>query len=132
MRKHNPASIAPPAGTYSHAIEVPPGARWLHVSGQVGIAPDGNLGKDVAEQSRIVWDNILAILAEAGMGLEDVVKVTAYLTDEADLPAYAEARAGVLGDARPCSTLVIVPALVKPEWKVEVDIVAASATAAAD
>lgn len=126
MRKSNPDTIAPPVGAYSHAVEVPPNARWLHVSGQVGIAPDGVLGKDAAEQSRIVWDNILAILADAGMSVENLVKVTAYLTDPDDLAAYGAVRSGVLGDARPCSTLVYVPALVKPEWKVEVDVVAAA------
>ncbi len=38
---HNPAEIAPPVGAYSHAIEVPTGARTLHIAGQVGITPDG-------------------------------------------------------------------------------------------
>lgn len=128
MRKCNPESIAPPAGAYSHAIEIPPEARRLYVSGQVGIAPDGSLGRDAAEQTRIVWENICAILADAGMGVENLVKVTAYLTDKADLPAYGEARAAVLGKARPCSTLVFVAALVKSEWKVEVEVIAASTT----
>ena len=126
MRRSNPDTIAPPAGAYSHAVEVPPGARWLYVSGQVGIAPDGTLGRDAAEQSRIIWENIVAILADADMGLGDLVKVTAYLTDPADLPAYCAARSAVLGEARPCSTLVYAPALVKPDWKVEVDVVAAA------
>ncbi len=125
MRQYNPDSIAPPAGAYSHAIEVPAGARRLYVSGQVGVAPDGTLGADAGEQARIIWDNIASILAEAEMGMADLVKVTAYLTDPADLPAYAKGRGGILGDARPCSTLVYVPALVKPEWKVEVEVIAA-------
>ena len=44
MLKHlNPATIAKPAGRYSHLVEVPPGARWLYVAGQVGIKPDGTM-----------------------------------------------------------------------------------------
>ena len=37
LRPHNPAGIAPPTGLYSHGIEVPPNARWLYITGQVGI-----------------------------------------------------------------------------------------------
>ncbi len=125
MRLSNPPSIAPPVGMYSHSVEVPPNARWLYVSGQVGIAPDGKLGRDATEQSQIVWGNIQAILADAGMGITNLVKVTAFLTDPEDLPAYGAVRSAVLGDARPCSTLIYVPALVKPDWKVEVEVVAA-------
>ncbi|MFY9210749.1 MAG: RidA family protein [Aestuariivita sp.] len=127
MRLSNPPTIAPPVGAYSHGVEIPPNARWLHVSGQVGIAPDGTLGEDAAEQSQIIWDNIQAILADAGMGIENLVKVTAFLTDPDDLPAYGTVRSAALGQARPCSTLIYVPALVKPDWKVEVDVVAAAA-----
>lgn len=125
MKRLNPASIAAPVGLYSHAVELPPEARCLHVSGQVGIAPDGSIGEDAATQSEVIWQNIRAILHEAGMEIGDLVKMTAYLTDPADLPAYAAARSAALGDARPASTLLFVPALVKPEWKVEVEVIAA-------
>src|SRR6056297_3469458 len=98
MRLSNPPTIAPPVGAYSHGVEIPPNARWLHVSGQVGIAPDGTLGKDAAEQSQIVWDNIQAILGDSEMGVANLVKVTAFLTDPDDLAAYAAVRSAVLGD----------------------------------
>lgn len=127
MKHLNPGSIAAPVSTYSHAIEVPAGARTLHVSGQIGVDADGTLGADAKEQSRLVWDNILKILAEAQMDLSNVVKVNAYLTDTSDMAAYGAARNAVLGEHRPCSTLVFVSALAKPDWKVEVDIVAAAA-----
>ncbi|MCR9127820.1 MAG: RidA family protein [Rhodobacteraceae bacterium] len=125
MRRYDPETIAAPVGAYSHAVEYPATARVLHVSGQVGIAPDGTTGADTAAQSEIVWANIAAILADADMRLEDIVKVTAYLVDPADLPAYGAVRTRFLGDLRPTSTLVIVAALVKPEWRVEVEVVAA-------
>lgn len=127
MIAHNPDSIAAPTGAFSHGVETPPGARVLHVSGQVGIAPDGTLAADAGAQAQTAWDNIGAILAAAGMGLADIVKVTAYLTDPADVAAYAAVRGRVLGALRPASTLVVVAALVRPEWKVEVEVVAARA-----
>lgn len=127
MIAHNPDNIAAPTGAFSHGVEAAPGARVLHVSGQVGIAPDGTLAADAGAQAQTAWDNIRAILAAAGMDLADIVKVTAYLTDPADLPAYAAIRGQVLQDLRPASTLVIVSALVRPEWKVEVEVVAARA-----
>jgi len=125
MPAYNPDTIAAPVGAYSHAMDIPANARTLHVSGQVGIDPDGNLGGDAREQSRLVWDNIGKILGEAGMDLSNLVKVNSYLTDPADMAAYGEVRSAVLGDLRPCSTLVYVAALARPDWKVEVDIVAA-------
>lgn len=61
------------------------------------------------------------------MSFDDVVKLNSYLTDPADLAAFAAVRSARMGAARPASTLVFVPALVRPEWKVEVDLVAAQA-----
>ena len=91
-RIYNPATIAPPAGRYSLAIEVPPNARWLYISGQVGTAPDGTVPADIQGQAANCWGNIVAILAEAGMAVGDLVKVTVFLTRDQDIPAYREAR----------------------------------------
>jgi len=74
-----------------------------------------------------VWTNLVAILASAGMGIEDVVKVVTYVIDENDFWPMAQARAKFLGDARPASTGVIVKALAKPDWLVEVEVIAAKA-----
>ncbi|MCR9221104.1 MAG: RidA family protein [Alphaproteobacteria bacterium] len=123
-RALNPETIAPPLGLYSHAVVSDGGGRTLQVSGQVGIASDGSIPADAGEQSELVWRNLQAILAAADMTMADVVKVTAYLTDPADLAAYGAVRSRHLGDCRPASTLVFVSALVKPELKVEVDLVA--------
>jgi 2-iminobutanoate/2-iminopropanoate deaminase len=126
MKVHNPDAIAAPIGAYVHGLETPPGARMLHVSGQIGIRKDGSIPEDAAGQSAVTWDNIKAILASAGMDVGNIVKMTAYLTDPADLPAYGAARTAALGDHRPTSTLLYVPALVKPELKVEVEVIAAA------
>jgi len=123
-RTLNPDAVAPPLGAYSHAVVSEGSGRTLRVSGQVGIGPDGTIPDDVDEQSELVWRNLEAILAAAEMGMADVVKITAYLTDPADLAAYGAVRSQHLEDHRPASTLVFVSALVKPELKVEVDLVA--------
>jgi enamine deaminase RidA (YjgF/YER057c/UK114 family) len=125
--KRNPAQIAPPGGRYSHAVEVPPDARWLHISGQIGAAPDGSVPDGIEAQVENCWKNISAILADAGMGIEDVVKVTVFLTRAENIAAYREARDRIIGDARPASTLVVVSSLVRPEWLCEVEAVAAKA-----
>ena len=124
---HNPATVAPPVGSYSHAIETPPNARWLTISGQVGIAPDGKVGASAAEQAEQIWKNILAILADAGMGPEDLVKVTTYLTRKEDIADSRAARAKALGNHRPASTLVVISALAAPQYLIEIEAEAAKA-----
>ncbi len=126
-RKFNPSSIAPPGGRYTHAIEVPPGARWLVVSGQVGVAPDGSTPEDIGGQTENCFRNIAAILADADMSLADVVKITVFLTNEDEIAGFRAARDRLIGEARPTSTLVVVSRLVRPEWRVEIEAVAAKA-----
>lgn len=59
------------------------------------------------------------------MEVADIVKVTQYLLREADIPAYAKVRSKFLGDARPASMLLVIPALVRPEFLLEIEIQAA-------
>jgi 2-iminobutanoate/2-iminopropanoate deaminase len=126
-RKLNPSTVAPPGGRYSHAIEVPPGARWLVVSGQIGMAPDGSTPEDIGGQTENCFRNIAAILADAGMSLADVVKITVFLTSEDEIAGFRTARDRVTGESRPASTLVVVSRLVRPEWRVEIEALAAKA-----
>ncbi|MCZ7566270.1 MAG: RidA family protein [Burkholderiales bacterium] len=128
---HNPSRIAPPIGTYSHGAEVPPNARWLYVAGQIGLAKDGSVPATIEGQTEVAWQNVAAVLAAASMRVADIVKVNQYLTRLDHFPGYAAARARHLGDHRPASTLVVVSALVKPEYLVEVEVVAARAAPAA-
>lgn len=120
-----PTDITAPLGHYSHAILVPAGTDTLHVAGQVGAAADGTVPADVEEQARLCWENLLAVLRAAGMGVENLVKTTVYLTSAADLPAFAAVRNRYLGSHKPASTLIVAAALARPEWKVEIDAVAA-------
>jgi 2-iminobutanoate/2-iminopropanoate deaminase len=127
---HNPSSIAAPIGTYSHGIEVPPNARWLHVAGQVAVRKDGSVPATIEDQTVVAWENVTAILASAGMKVTDIVKISQYLTDPAHFPGYAAARKPYLGDHRPASTVLMISALVRPELLVEVEFVAAKAALA--
>ena len=124
--RHNPATVAPPFSAYSHAVEVGSGARWLHVSGQVGVQPDGNVPDEPGAQMEQAWRNALAVVNAAGMGLEDVVKVTAYLTRPEDVGLFREVRDTLLDGAQPASTLVIVAGLAHPDWLVEIEVIAAA------
>lgn len=117
--------IAAQIGTYSDAVEIPPNCRFLFTSGTPGLARDGTLPGSISEQAEIAWTHIVAMLDRAGMTVHDLVKVTQYLLRAEDIAAYAEVRARFLGDARPASMLLIVPALVRPSFLLEVEAIAA-------
>jgi enamine deaminase RidA (YjgF/YER057c/UK114 family) len=82
---------------------------------------------DVGAQAELAWTHIVAMLKRADMSVHDLVKVTQYLLRRSDIAAYAEVRARHLGSARPASLLLIVPALVRPEFLLEVEAYAAKA-----
>jgi len=119
--------VARQIGTYSDAVEAPANARWLISAGTPGLALDGTVPADITGQAEIAWTHIVAILEKAGMTVGDIVKVTQYLLHAADIPPYAKVRAKFLGSARPASMLLIVPALVRPEFLLEIEVQAAKA-----
>lgn len=129
LKFHVPETVAAPGGAYSHGVEVPPNARWLFVAGQIPVRPDGSIPATLEEQTEVVWQNILAVLADAGMEIGDVVKITSFLTKHENFAKFAQIRAGFLGSHRPASTSVIISALAKPEFLVEVEAIAAKALA---
>ena len=123
-----PASIHPPFSAYSHGVEIAGPARIVFCSGQLGVAADGAIPPDCASQAKLCFENIAAILAEAGMGLADVVRINAYVTAREHLAAYMEVRNAVFSDPPPASTLMIVSGFARPEFLVEVEAVAAVAS----
>jgi 2-iminobutanoate/2-iminopropanoate deaminase len=126
-REIMPASIAPPAANYAHAVLSDGADKLLHLSGVVATRPDGTIPDDVADQAVVIWSNIAAILAEAGMVVEDIVSITTYVVVDfmACLPDVMGARDEALAGHRVASTLVTVPALARPAWKMEIAVVAA-------
>ena len=124
LKTHNPAGSAAPLGAYSNGISAPGSGRWLHVAGQVGVRPDGSVPEGFSDQAEAAWQNLMRVLADAGMSAADLIKVNHYLTRADDLQDYNAVRSRHLGSARPASTLVIVQALARPGWRIEVEAVA--------
>jgi 2-iminobutanoate/2-iminopropanoate deaminase len=122
---HDPATVAPPVGDYAHGLEVPAGARLLFISGQVPTRADGTVPADFEAQCHAVWDNLLAVLAEARMGSEHLVKVTTYLTHRDQADANGRIRRERLGSVRPALTVVVVQTLAA-EWLLEIEAIAAA------
>jgi 2-iminobutanoate/2-iminopropanoate deaminase len=115
--------LADPISHYTDAVVA---GELLFVSGLIAVDRQGALvgADDVAAQTRQVFENLRAVLDEAGCRVEDVVKVTVYLTDVDDRPKINPVRQEVFGDARPASTLVEVSRLAVPGAKVEIEAVA--------
>ncbi len=126
-REIMPSTIAPPAANYAHAVLSEHARSLLHVSGVVAVRPDGTIPDDVADQAAVIWFNIGSILAEAEMALADIVSITTYVVVDfmACLPEVMAARDQALAGHRAASTLVTVPALARPAWKMEIAVVAA-------
>ena len=125
MRPLNPATIRAPFARYSHGIEVPTGKRLVLTSGQLGIGADEAIPEDTGAQAERCFANIAAILGEAGMGLANVVRINAYVTDRAHMRPYMDVRDRLFGDPAPASTLMIVGGFTRPEFKVEIEVIAA-------
>ncbi len=112
---------------YSHGVHVEGAHRWVQLSGQVGVAPDGTVAPGFEAQCRQAFANIEACLRDARMGFDDVVMLRIFLIDREDLAQLREIRAAFFGARRFPSTLVFVSGLVNPAWKVELEVTAAAA-----
>lgn len=126
-KSRNPETIHPPLAAYAHQIEISGAQRWLMLSGQVGMQPDGTLPEDPVQQFEIALNNISANLQAANMQVKDLVKVTLYLVDPIEAKTRSELLSAWLKGHEPCMTLIYVAALANPMIKVELD-----ATACAD
>jgi len=116
-------TLAEPISHYTDAVRA---GNLLFVSGVVAVDAKGELvgGEDVVAQTRQVFENLRLVLAAAGCGFGDAVKVTIFLTDVDDRLKINPVRQHVFGDARPASTLVEVPRLAVHGAKIEVECVA--------
>ena len=126
MQHHTRPVGSPPVNGYSHAVTFT--GPMVTVSGQVPVNADGQLvGEgDPEAQLRQVFANLATALGAAGAGFADVVKLTVFLVDLADLPAFRQVRDEYLDPARlPACSLVQVVGLVHPAFRVEIDALAA-------
>ncbi|MDX8451235.1 RidA family protein [Mesorhizobium sp. VK9D] len=120
-----PKSIKPPFARYSHGVEIPAGKRLVLCSGQLGIGADDAVPEDAGAQTELCFKNIAAILSEAGLTLNDIVRINAFVTGREHLQAYMDVRNRLFSDPAPASTLMIVSGFARPEFKVEVEVLAA-------
>jgi enamine deaminase RidA (YjgF/YER057c/UK114 family) len=122
-----PKRIRTPFARYSHAVEVPPGARWLLCSGQLGISAGDEIPEDAEAQAALCFEAIGACLVEAGMSFADIVRINAYVTDRAHMGPYMAVRDRHVALPPPASTLMIVSGFTRLEFKIEVEAIAAKA-----
>src|SRR5262249_31747975 len=117
---------AKPVGNYKMATRMD-GGRLLYISGQVAWDGSGDIvGKgDVSAQARQVFENLRGVVQAAGGDLQNLMKITTYITRIEDFPAVAAARSAVFQGELPASTLIVVKSLFHPDFLIEVEGVAA-------
>jgi enamine deaminase RidA (YjgF/YER057c/UK114 family) len=125
LRSLTPATIRPPFARYSHGVEVPADARLVFTSGQLGITPDDRIPEEAGAQTDLCFKAIGEVLKAAGMDFGDIVRINAFVTAREHMKAYMEVRDRHVGSPPPASTLMIVSGFARPEFKVEVEVVAA-------
>ncbi len=111
---------------YTHGVSVTGANRWVQLSGQVGVGPDGSVADSFEGQCGQAFENIRACLAEAGMAPDDVTMLRIFLTRREDLNTLRAVRRAFFGDRVLPSTLVFVSGLVGPDWRVEMEVTAAT------
>ena len=126
MKYITPSGIRPPFARYSYGVEIPPGHRILVCSGQLGVSPDDQVPASVEEQTHLCFRNIAAVLAEAGLSFRDVVRINAFVSGREHLKGYMAVRDNYIADPPPASTLMVVSGFSRPEFLVEVEIIAAA------
>jgi len=124
-KTHNPAAMAGPFASYSHGVELEGAHRFLFGAGQAGVAEDGSIGESITDQATYVWSNIRLVLESAGMAIPDIVQLNMLLVDRDDHAQAAAIRETMLDGHRPASTLMYVSGLANPDWRIEIDFVAA-------
>lgn len=121
MERSRTASASPFEKAFGFSRAIRTGNRIL-VSGTGPIEPDGSSTPgDAADQARRCFAIIEAAIAELGGAMADVVRTRMFVTDAADGDAIGAVHGEIFGDVRPAATMVVVAALLRPEWKVEIE-----------
>jgi enamine deaminase RidA (YjgF/YER057c/UK114 family) len=124
-RRIQPESL-PASGLFSPVVVTSPG-RLVFVAGQVAQDAQGNVvgPGDFVAQAQQVFGNLRRALASAGADFQHLVKITIYVTDARFRDPLREINRQLLPTAQPVSTLLVVAALARPEYLIEIDAVAA-------
>ncbi len=121
----NPDTIFPPQAAYTHGVIVPEGTELLFIAGQLGVMPDGTVADGIDAQAEWAFKNMRAILEDAGMGPENLVKLLVCVTEQEFRGPVMAAREKILDGVKPASTLLVVKGLAQPQFLFEVEGVAA-------
>jgi 2-iminobutanoate/2-iminopropanoate deaminase len=122
---HNPKTVAEAAGGYSHGVEISKAGKLLFISGQIPARPDGTVPETFSEQCETAWNNIVEVLNSAGMTTANLVKVTTFLTDAAQVVVNREMRQRYLKENKPALTVIIAQTL-DSAWLLEIEAIASS------
>jgi enamine deaminase RidA (YjgF/YER057c/UK114 family) len=115
----------PPGTAYTGMSQAIKAGGWIHVSGQVALRDGAVVGVGNGEQqAEQCFANIAMALESAGAKLQDIVKLTCYLTDKSAYAGYAAVRNRLLAEQAPASTVVIIKDLLMPDLLMEVEAVA--------
>ena len=117
----NPRELSPPASGFAHGLVHSARARRLITSGLVGIAPDGTVTADLHAQLEQAFDNLEALLREAGMNIADLVNLKLYCTVPGSAFAFRQLREKRLGPHRITASYLEVAGLAAPEYLVELE-----------
>lgn len=126
LRKFNTRDTYPDQNLDNDLCQVVKAGNMIFLRGQVGTDFDGNLvgGRDAALQTEQAMKNVRTLLEEAGSELGHICKITIYLTSSADREAVYRVVGRWLKGVFPVSTGVVVAALAKPDWLMEIDVIA--------
>lgn len=111
--------------SYAQAFEVSQPSRLVFVSGQVPETADGKIPATFREQCRLAWTNVERQLRDAGMTLNNLVKVTVFLSDRRYREENASVRREVLGNHSPAITIIIT-GIYDEQWMLEIEGIAAN------
>jgi 2-iminobutanoate/2-iminopropanoate deaminase len=129
FKPHNPPTVASIGAPLSWGVEAMQPRRVVYISGQVGADSSGRIGGNFLEQVRFTWANVDAVLRSAGMTSANLIRTGIFVTTDVEMTedlklAFNRLRTEFLGESRPASTMIYVPALMHPDWLVEIDGVA--------
>ena len=126
MKHITPPGIRAPFARYSYGVEIPPDYRILVCSGQLGISAADHVPPTIEEQTHLCFRNIGALLEAASFAFSDVVRINAFVVSREYLKGYMSVRDLYIADPPPASTLMIVVGFSRPEFLVEVEVIAAA------
>lgn len=125
MKPINAPDAPQPLGGYVQAMEVAGATRTLYISGQIPQAIDGSVPERFEDQARLVWHNVIAQLHAADMTLDNLVKVTIFLSDRQYIADYRKVRQEVL-QGRQIGLTTIITGIFDEKWLLEIEAIAAA------